>query len=64
MSEEIWDEEDILDRLKDWSEDEHRNYVYPVQAKSILDLIKKRDEEIARLQSGCNSFSTLCKNND
>lgn len=49
MTEELWDEDDVKERLKDWSEDEHRNYIYPVQAKSILELLEKRDEEIASL---------------
>ena len=43
------DEADILETLKDWSEDDHRNYVYPEQAQALLALIKKRDEEIASL---------------
>jgi hypothetical protein len=49
MSEELWNEADIMERLKDWSEDEHRNFVYPIEAKSILSVLKARDEKIKSL---------------
>lgn len=48
--EELWDEESMKERLESWAEDEHRNYVYPIQAKSILKLLENRDEEIAKLK--------------
>lgn len=51
MSEELWDEDDVMERLKDWSEDDHRNYIYPTQAKSILVLLEKRDKEITKLKA-------------
>jgi len=44
-----WTEEDILERLKDNAEDEHRNYIYPDMALAILNLIKDRDAKIANL---------------
>lgn len=46
-----WTEEDILARLKDDSQDEHRNFIYPDQAQAILDLLKKKDAEIARVKA-------------
>jgi hypothetical protein len=46
MAEEVWNEEDIMQKLRDDAEDDHRNYIYPIQAQSILDLLKKKDETI------------------
>lgn len=57
MSEELWNEDDIMERLKDWSEDEHRNFVYPIQAKSILELLAAKDKEIASLTAIVNDYT-------
>lgn len=45
-----WSEKDILERLKDDAEDEHRNYIYPEQAQALLKLLQDKDKEIADLK--------------
>lgn len=56
-------ENDLLDKLKNDAEDEHRNYLYPDQAQDILNLIKRRDQVIVNqvldlIDARLNGFPT------